>query len=150
MNDTQVVADFCRILARVRSQFREAHIAVENSGRFAGVSCTVSHAEKDLIDGDKRVDAVEVSFSLDCDLREVTSDGKYSLGGSVAIYIVENAWKCYGDVGWSHRETGWEDFASMEAEFASFQDLLIGLPEFTERVLCSYNDLTNEHFEVYS
>jgi hypothetical protein len=49
------------------------------------VSGTTSHGEKKLIDGDSMNIAVEVSFSLDSELREVLSGGRYSQEVSVAI-----------------------------------------------------------------
>ena len=83
-SETQAVVDFYRLLANTRRHFRKSHISSESSWSFADVSGTTSHGEKELIDGDSRNSAVEVSFSLDSELREVLSVWRYSLGVSVA------------------------------------------------------------------
>ncbi len=89
-----------------------------------------------------------MSFSLDSELRTITDDGKYSIGASVAIYNVDGDWACRGDVGWSHRDSGWEEFTSMDTKFSSLAELRDGLPAFVERVLRSYGDLVNQHLDL--
>jgi len=148
--ESQTIVEFCRVLACVRTLFRDSHIAAENSGHFADVKCTVSHAEKDLLVGEKRVGSIEVSFSLDGELPMITDDVKYSLGASVAIYNMDDDWACRGDVGWSHRDSGWEEFTSMDTKFTSLAQLGDGLSQFVESVLRNYGDLVNQHFGLPS
>ncbi|WP_146119189.1 hypothetical protein [Blastopirellula marina] len=142
-SETQAVVDFCRLLARTRKRFRQSHISVESSGRFANVSCTTSHGEKELVDGNSRNRSVEISFSLDSELHEVLRDGRYSLGVSVAIYNVDGVWKCYGDVGWSCRDTGWQEILSEEVDFVSLEQMKTGFLGFVERILVGYEGLVN-------
>ncbi len=140
-SESQAIVDFCRILARTRKRFRQSHIAAEKSGCFADVSCTTSHGEKGLIDGNTRNSSVEISFSLDSELREVSNNGCYSAGASVAIYNVDGVWKCYGDVGWSCLDIGWEEFLSEEAEFDSLEQMKTGFLDFVEAILKAYDGL---------
>jgi len=140
-SESQAIVDFCRILARTRDRFRESEIAAERSDCFADVSCTMSHGEKGIIVGNTRTESVEISFSLDSELCEVSSDGRYSVGASVAIYNFDGVWKCYGDVGWSCLEVGWEDFVSEEAEFDSLEQMKDGFLGFVENLLNCYEGL---------
>jgi hypothetical protein len=100
------IANFCRLLARVRKLFRETHIYAEKQPCFKKVTTTVSHSEKDIITIKDRLPAVEVSFSVDGDLTKIFDGEKYSLGASVAIFYVQNEWRLEGDVGWSCSESG--------------------------------------------
>ena len=92
----------------------------------------------DLIDGEKRYNAVEISYSVDAELRSATPDGKYSLGGSVAIYFIKEGWKLVGDVGWSCRDVGWEPYYSRELEGVSLTALQAALPAFVKDILSRY------------
>lgn len=110
---------------------------------FANVSCTTSHGEKELVDGDARKSTIEVSFSLDSELREVPSDGRYSLGASVTIDNLDSIWKCYGDVGWSCKNTGWVQFVSEEVDLVFLEQMKNGFLKFVERILDGYERLAN-------
>jgi len=145
MNEENLlIASFCRLLARVRKMFRELHIHAEKQPCFNGVTTTVSHDEKDLMDSQKRTNAVEVSFSLDSDLKEVKDGDKHSLGVSIAIYFADNEWRIEGDVGWSCYELGWDDIDHFETVARTPHELEDVLEEFVAQTLGRYKIAVEE------
>ena len=141
--ESEIVELFCRILANVRRQFRKCHILIENTKCFKDVSCTVSHAEKNLTLQGESQKCVEVSFSLDSELPEVTEDGRYSVGVSVAVYKLQDKWLCQADVGWSVLELGWDGFRDFSSEYETLQELIDELPMFTSQALDEYVKMIN-------
>jgi len=134
------VVDFCRLLALTESLFRKAAVNIRKYGYFKTVEWSTAHAERPLTDGSNRIDTVEVSYSLDCDLPEVTEDGSYSIGASVAIRFVCDHWRCEGDVGWSQK-LGWSEYKSREIRLDSLAELHAQLPDFVKFVLADYGTL---------
>src|SRR5262245_28565002 len=94
----------------------------------------------------KRIDTVEVSYSLDCELFQETADGRYSLGASFALRHMGDHWRCEGDVGWSCRHSGWEDFESHEMRVDSVLESRSEIEAFVERVLKSQSGLIERQF----
>ncbi len=135
----EVIVDFLRMLARIRKMFREAHIEAEKAPCFRSVGTTVSHGEKDLIENGNRKNAVEVSFSLDSELKQVTDGERYSLGVSVALYRVNSQWRVEGDVGWSCLKLGWDDIDYFEMTAETTEDLQQSLEPFVAKTLERYH-----------
>ena len=136
----RAVVSFSRKLASIRRMFREAHIFAEKQPCFRSVGTTVSHAERDVVDGDSRHPSVEVSFSVDGDLTQVIDEEKYSLGASVAIRFVQNEWRAEGEVGWSCFTLGWDEYRSFEMISKSVVDLEDSIEAFVASVLNCYRE----------
>jgi len=149
MSETKIIVEYCHMLGSIRRMFRRAHIAIERSGRFKDVTCTVSHAEGQhaVVFGEKqRIDTVEVSYSLDCELFQETADGRYSLGASFALRHMGERWRCEGEIGWSCRDSGWEDFESLEITVDSVLESRSEIEAFVERILKSQAGLIERQF----
>jgi hypothetical protein len=146
-NEDELVIQFCAALAGARELFRAAHIYVEKKPYVKNATTTVSHARGNfneaLLKGqptseERVVYGVEISYSLDADLREMIDNDKYSLGASVAARSLGDHWLLQGEVGWSCTSCGWEDHDCFEENVESAQAVLIVLPAFCEKVLLSY------------
>ena len=151
-NEDESIVQFCVVLAKTREMFRSEHIHAEMGTLFKQVTTTISHAcgnfNESLLKGlpvfnDQTVFGVEISYSLDAELKEMIDDDKYSMGASLAIRSLGNRWLLQGEVGWSCKSCGWDDYESFEQDVDSARDLVKVLPEFCGKMLSSYRALVD-------
>lgn len=143
---TQGAVDLCVALATMGKHFRHSHIRVEKLGFLRNVTTTAGHGETELILASGGHRTVESSMSLDADLAFPPDDYKSSIGVSVAVFFdfVERKWTLRGDIGWSCKETGWEEYESFEEDADSVDELTSRLQPFVARALQSYDKLIAE------
>ena len=135
--DHEAISSFCRVLAGLRKSFRQLHIFAEKQACFSGVTTTVSHSERDLTEGETRTPMVEVSYSLDADLREHHPVAK-SCGVSLAIRILESKWALAAETGYSCVKIGWEDVEFFEDTFYEPSQLAARSDAILKRAFASY------------
>lgn len=118
-----IISDFMGLLADLRSSFRRAHIGAERVSRFATVDTTMGSSRIELADESGiRVPSVEVSISVDAELREQIGD-RYSLGVFLAVRYANGEWTTEAEVGWSCVQSGWDNIDSWVQVESSFVEL---------------------------
>lgn len=154
ISEDAYIIKFCLALAQTREQFRSAHIYIEKKDFLKEVTTTVSHAQGDfneaLLKGEPHTDidlvrGVEISYSLDAELKKVIDNEKYSLGASISIRSLEDHWLLQGEVGWSCINYGWDEHDSFEKEVDSAIDVIRELPVFCANVLSTYRAFVDSH-----
>jgi len=134
MDESAAIAEFCRLLGRVRSRFRDAHISVEKQRCFANVETGMSPYETSVTVGRGEYVAVGMSLSIHGDLKHPIDD-KCSFGATVDIAYGEGEWQCEGSIGWSTNSDGWEEQECLEMTAQSADELRSALEDFTQRTL---------------
>ena len=151
--EDEAIIRFCVALAQTAEMFRSAHIEIENKSFLKEVGTTISHSRGKFDEaslkgrpnfGERFVEGVSISYSLDAELLKMIDEDKYSMGVSITIRSFGDHWVLQAEVGWSCRSCGWDNCESFEQDAADVEAIVSMLPSFCEKVLLSYRMFVNK------
>ncbi len=130
-----LIQQFLHMLGIVRKLFRLIHIEVENSSIFRKVETTVSPFIDEIGSLDEKA---SLSIFLDAEIENSIDKEKQSLGVSLTIRYHQQFWLAEGEIGWSGKSVGWDNYIDREYKSEDIDDFIIELPSFVKKLLEQY------------